>query len=166
MAMSDVFSFPNPVNEVSARTVAGGVAVAALVTLGTRWPWLLPFLAYGFVARVASGPTLSPWGQIVTRVIVPRLPFKANLIPGPPKRFAQGMGVAFTVPAAILWLGFGLELPALILIALLAVAAILESVFAICLGCRVFDVLMRVGIIPTSVCEACADIALRRTQPI
>ena len=164
MAMSDVFSFPNPVNEVSARTVAGGVAVAALVTLGTRWPWLLPFLAYGFVARVASGPTLSPWGQIVTRVIVPRLPFKANLIPGPPKRFAQGMGVAFTVPAAILWLGFGLELPALILVALLAVAAILESVFAICLGCRVFDVLMRIGIIPTSVCEACANFTVARSH--
>ncbi|MGA3184381.1 MAG: DUF4395 domain-containing protein [Candidatus Dormibacteria bacterium] len=164
MALSDVFSFPNPVNEVSARTVAGGVAVAALVTLGTRWPWLLPFMAYGFIARVASGPTLSPWGQIVTRVIVPRLPFKANLIPGPPKRFAQGMGVAFTVPAAILWLGFGLELPALILVALLAVAAILESVFAICLGCRVFDVLMRIGIIPTSVCEACANFTVARSH--
>jgi len=159
-----VFSFPNPVNEVSARTVAGGVAVAALVTLGTRWPWLLPFMAYGFIARVASGPTLSPWGQIVTRVIVPRLPFKAKLIPGPPKRFAQGMGVAFTVPAAILWLGFGLELPALILVALLAVAAILESVFAICLGCRVFDVLMRIGIIPTSVCEACANFTVARSH--
>jgi hypothetical protein len=164
MALSDVFSFPNPVNEVSARTVAGGVAVAALVTLGTRWPWLLPFMAYGFIARVASGPTLSPWGQIVTRVIVPRLPFKAKLIPGPPKRFAQGMGVAFTVPAAILWLGFGLELPALILVALLAVAAILESVFAICLGCRVFDVLMRIGIIPTSVCEACANFTVARSH--
>jgi len=164
MALGDVFSFPNPVNEVSARTVAGGVAVAALVTLGTRWPWLLPFMAYGFIARVASGPTLSPWGQIVTRVIVPRLPFKANLIPGPPKRFAQGMGVAFTVPAAILWLGFGLELPALILVALLAVAAILESVFAICLGCRVFDVLMRIGIIPTSVCEACANFTVARSH--
>lgn len=63
MALRDVFRFPNPVNEISARTVAGGVAVAALVTLGTRWPWLLPFMAYGFIARVASGPTLSPGGR-------------------------------------------------------------------------------------------------------
>jgi hypothetical protein len=159
-----VFSFPNPVNEVSARTVAGGVAVAALVTLGTRWPWLLPFMAYGFIARVASGPTLSPWGQVVTRVIVPRLPFKAKLIAGPPKRFAQGMGAVFTVGATLLWFVFGLEIPALVLVGLVAVAATLESVFALCIGCRVFDVLMRLGIIPATVCEACSNLALARSQ--
>ena len=159
-----VFSFPNPVNEVSARTVAGGVAVAALVTLGTRWPWLLPFMAYGFVARVASGPTLSPWGQIVTRVIVPRLPFKAKLIAGPPKRFAQGMGAVFTVGATLLWFVFGLEIPALVLVGLVAVAATLESVFALCIGCRVFDVLMRLGVIPPTVCEACSNLSLARTR--
>jgi len=159
-----VFSFPNPVNEVSARTVAGGGAVAALVTLGTRWPWLLPFMAYGFIARTASGPTLSPWGQVVTRVIVPRLPFKAKLIAGPPKRFAQGMGAVFTVGATLLWFVFGLEIPALVLVGLVAVAATLESVFALCIGCRVFDVLMRLGIIPATVCEACSNLALARTQ--
>jgi hypothetical protein len=159
-----VFSFPNPVNEVSARTVAGGVAVAALVTLGTRWPWLLPFMAYGFIARTASGPTLSPWGQVVTRVIVPRLPFKAKLIAGPPTRFAQGMGAVFTVGATLLWFVFGLEIPALVLVGLVAVAATLESVFALCIGCRVFDVLMRMGIVPTSVCEACSNLALARTR--
>jgi hypothetical protein len=165
MAVSDVFSFPNPVNEVSARTVAGGVAVLAWVTVGTRWPWLLPIVAYGFIARVLSGPTLSPWGQVVTRVIVPRLPFKARLIPGPPKRFAQGVGVAFTVPATLLWLVFGLWIPALVLVAFIGVAATLESVFGLCLGCQVFNVLMRVGVIPTSVCEACANISLRAPRP-
>ena len=164
MAMSDVFSFPNPVNEVSARTVAGGAAVVAWVTVGTRWPWLLPFLTYGFVARVLSGPTLCPWGQLVTRVIVPRLPFKAKLIPGPPKRFAQGIGAAFTLAATILWFVFGLELAALVLVAFIGVAATLESVFAICLGCRVFDILMRVGVIPTTVCEACSNISLARSR--
>jgi len=159
-----VFSFPNPVNEVSARTVAGGGAVAALVTLGTRWPWLLPFMAYGFIARTASGPTLSPWGQVVTRVIVPRLPFKAKLIAGPTKRFAQGMGAVFTVGASLLWFVFGLEIPALVLVGLVAVAATLESVFALCIGCRVFDVLMRLGVIPPTVCEACSNLSLARTR--
>jgi len=164
MALSDVFRFPNPVNEVSARTVAGGVAVAALVTLGTRWPYLLPFMAYGFIARVLSGPTVSPWGQVVTRVIVPRLPFRAKLIAGPPKRFAQGMGAVLTTAATLLWLVFGLPIPALVLVGLIAVAATLESVYALCIGCRVFDVLMRMGIVPTSVCEACSNLALARTR--
>ena len=35
MTLSDVFSFPNPVNEVSARLVAGGAAVGAWITVGT-----------------------------------------------------------------------------------------------------------------------------------
>ena len=38
---------------------------------------------------------------------------------------------------------------------LLIGAAVLESVFAICLGCAVFGVLQRAGLIPESVCEAC-----------
>jgi hypothetical protein len=164
VALSDVFSFPNPVNEVSARLVAGGAAVVAWVTVGTQWPWLLPFLTYGFIARLASGPTLSPWGQVVTRVLVPRLPFKAKLISGPPKRFAQGIGAVFTVGATVLWFGFNLELPALILVAFVGVAATLESVFALCLGCQVFNVLMRVGIIPTTVCEACANFTVARSH--
>ena len=46
----------------------------------------------------------------------------------------------------------------------IGVAAILESVFAICLGCYVFNFLMRVGVIPTTVCEACANFRVARTQ--
>jgi hypothetical protein len=41
------------------------------------------------------------------------------------------------------------------------VAAGLESIFAVCLGCRVFSLLMRIGVVPASVCEECADISLR-----
>jgi len=51
-----------------------------------------------------------------------------------------------------------------VLVGLVAVAATLESVFALCIGCRVFDVLMRLGIIPATVCEACSNLALARTQ--
>ena len=72
--MRSTFRFPDPVNEVSARLVAGGVVLLALATLVTASPWLLAVLAYGFVARVLTGPTLSPLGQFVTRVVTPRLP--------------------------------------------------------------------------------------------
>jgi hypothetical protein len=37
-------------------------------------------------------------------------------------------------------------------------AATLESVFALCLGCKIFAMLMRVGVIPESVCEECNNI--------
>jgi hypothetical protein len=71
------------------------------------------------------------------------------------------MGVAFSVTAAVLALGFGLRGAAYIVLGLLIVAATLESVFGYCMGCKVFGLLMRAGIIPETVCEACNDISLR-----
>ena len=94
-----LFSFPNPVNEVSARLVVGGVVLLSLITIVLDQPWLTAVIAYGFIARVLTGPTLSPLGQLVTRVITPRLPVAARPVPGPPKRFAQGIGAVFSVLA-------------------------------------------------------------------
>jgi hypothetical protein len=156
--MSEVFSFPNPVNEVSARLVAGGVVLVGLATIVFQQPWLTAVIAYGFIARVLSGPTLSPLGQLVTRVITPRLHVAARPVPGPPKRFAQGIGVVFSSSAALLALGFGLNTAAYVVLGLLVVAATLESVFGLCLGCKAFAALMRAGLIPTEVCERCSDI--------
>ena len=73
-----MFSFPDPVNEVSARLVAAGVVVLSLATILLGVPWLTAVIAYGFVARVLSGPTLSPLGQLVTRVITPLAPYSGG----------------------------------------------------------------------------------------
>jgi len=153
-----LFEFPDPVNEVSARLVAGGVVVLSVTAIAFDLPWLLPVIAYGFVARVLTGPTLSPLGQLVTRVVTPALPVAAKPVPGTPKRFAQGMGVAFSVSATVLAFGFHQRGAAYVVLGLLVVAATLESVFALCLGCKVFALLMRVGVIPESVCERCNDL--------
>jgi len=153
-----LFSFPNPVNEVSARLVAGGVVLLSLITIVFDQPWLTAVIAYGFLARVLTGPKLSPLGQLVTRVVTPRLPLAARPVPGPPKRFAQGIGATFSVTAAVLALGFGLTTAAYVVLGLLIVAAMLESVFGLCIGCRAFAVLMRAGVIPEEVCERCNNI--------
>ena len=152
-----VFGFPNPVNEKAARVVAGVVAAAAVVTLATGWYWLLAVLAYGFWARVLTGPALSPLGRFATQVAAPRLG-EPKHVPGPPKRFAQGMGAAMTTAAAVAALGFGATGVADVLLVMLIVAAGLESALAICLGCTVFAGLMRAGVIPDAVCAECADI--------
>jgi hypothetical protein len=86
------FSFPNPVNDKAARTVAAVVLVEVIVILATGWYWLTIPLAYGFWARVLTGPKLSPLGWTAMNVIAPRLGEKVY-VPGPPKRFAQGMGM-------------------------------------------------------------------------
>lgn len=156
--VSRLFSFPDPVNEVSARLVAAGVVLMSLATIVLDLRWLTAVIAFGFVARVLTGPTLSPLGQLVTRVITPRLGMAPKYVPGPPKRFAQGIGAAVSLAAAVLALGLGARGAAQVLLGLLAVAASLEAVLAVCLGCHMFALLMRIGLIPEGVCVRCNDL--------
>ncbi|HLM95691.1 MAG TPA: DUF4395 domain-containing protein [Acidimicrobiales bacterium] len=119
-----LFSFPNPVNEVSARLVAGGVVIISLLTIALDLKWATVVIAYGFVARVLTGPSLSPLGQVVTRVITPRLGLAERPVAGPPKRFAQGIGVLFSLSAVFLT-ALGYWGAAQVVLGLLVVAAFL-----------------------------------------
>jgi hypothetical protein len=165
--MASLIGFPNPVNEKAARVVAGGVLLLVIVTIllgavaGPGWLWLTAVLAAGFVARVLTGPKLSPLGQLATRVVAPRLG-PPKLVPGPPKRFSQAMGATMTT-VAVGFQAFGVPAAVYAILALMVVAAGLESLFAICLGCIGFGWLMRAGVIPDEVCAECADISLRQT---
>ena len=158
--MRELFSFPNPVNEKAARVVAGVVFATSLMILATGTYWLLIPLAYGFWARVLTGPTLSPLGWTAQNVVAPRLGEKKP-VPGPPKRFAQAVGTVTSSAALVSALAFGNHDVADALLVILAVAAGLESIFAACLGCRMFSLLMRLGVIPEAVCAECADVRLR-----
>lgn len=162
--LRSVFGFPHPVNESAARVVAGGVFVMSGAAIGFRQPWLLVPLAYGFWARVLTGPRLSPLGQLSTRVIAPRLSASPPMAAGPPKRFAQGIGLVFSTTALILWFGFGAGTATWIVVGLLAAGALAESAFGFCFGCRIFGLLMKLGLIPVEVCAACADISLRHPE--
>jgi hypothetical protein len=133
----------------------------AVVALATNWAWILVPLTYGFVARVAAGPTTSPLGQFATRVAAPRLSAWHKSVPGPPKRFAQTMGLAFTGSATIVWLMAGWGDARWILVPLILAAA-LEGFFGYCMGCTVFGWLIRAGAIPEAVCLECGDLSLRR----
>jgi hypothetical protein len=86
------------------------------------------------------------------------------MVAGPPKRFAQAIGVVFSTTALVLWFGFHLAVATWVVVGLLATAATLESALGICLGCIGFGYLMKAGIIPEEVCVACADISLRHPQ--
>ncbi len=162
--MKKFFSFPNPVNDAAARTVALGVLTMAVVALATNTAWLLIPLTYGFVARVAAGPKISPLGQFAVRVAAPRLTSWQKPVPGPPKRFAQAMGLAFTGAATIVWLSAGWGDARWKLLPL-NLAASLEGFLGYCLGCTVFGWLMRAGVIPEEICAECNDLA-RRYQTV
>ena len=147
-----LFSFPDPVNETSARVVAAGVLLEAALFFVVRDGWALVPLVYGFAARVLTGPTLSPLGQLATRVITPRLHVDHRFVPGPPKRFAQAIGLAFTGGAGLAW-WLGVPELGYALIGLLVVAASLEASSAICLGCIAYRFFWE--------CEDCNDISER-----
>ena len=159
--MRSLFDFPDPVNETSARLVAAGVVAQGVALLVLREWWLLVPLTYGFLARVLTGPTLSPLGQFVTRVATPLVEARTGrtprFVPGPPKRFAQGVGLAFTASASVAWL---LDAPgvSVVLVGALVAAATLESVFAVCLGCIAHSALWG--------CADCDDISERLRQAV
>jgi Domain of unknown function (DUF4395) len=157
--MRDLFSFPDPVNEKAARVVAGVVLATVIVILATGWYWLLVPLAYGFWARVLTGPTLSPLGWTAQNVIAPRLGPKKP-VPGPPKRFAQGMGAVMSTAALVLAYAASHTAADVMLILFLPPAG-LESILGYCVGCKIFGSLMRLGVIPERVCAECADVTLR-----
>ncbi len=160
--MPNPFPFPHPVNETSARIVAAGAVVMSATFAATGAAWILIPLTYGFVARVTTGPALSPLGLLATKVITPRLTVQHRFVAGPPKRFAQFVGVLFSATASMLWL-LDLGTAARIVAAILAGAAFLESAFAVCLGCIMFGWLIRWGVVPERICEQCNNLNLRTT---
>ena len=158
---STLFAFPDPVNETSARVVAAGVVTMATGAIVLDQPWLMLPLTYGFAARVATGPTLSPLGQLATRVVTPRLPVRHRFAPGAPKRLAQGMGLVMSGTALALHAS-GRPRAAKGVLGVLVAAAGAEASLGFCVACRLFPLLMRAGLVPEATCVRCADLSRAR----
>ena len=152
--MNTLFSFPDPVNDYAARFVAAMVVILTLSFLVTANILVLIFILYGFLARVLTGPTLSPIGLIATKILVPLFGNPEKLVPGPPKRFAQAIGLVFSA-AALIALLFSEISATRYLIGILGFFASLEAFVGFCTGCYVFGWLIRFRLIPESVCESC-----------
>ncbi len=156
--LARIFAFPNPVNEYAARCTAGIVVLLALAALISGAGWLLAAIAVGFVLRLLFGPRLSPAALLSVAFLAPRVG-APKMVPGPPKRFAQGIGAVLSTAAALFFTG--LPAAAWLLDAALIVAASLEAFAGICLGCLIFGALQRRGVIPADVCKACNSVSLR-----
>ena len=162
MKIIGIFSFPNPVNEYAARMVAFMVLSLSLMIVIGNVRWLMIILAYGFLARVATGPTLSPMDLLATKIIVPLFGNHVKPVPGPPKRFAQTIGLIVSSIALVCEYILILPTAATLTLILLIVFAALESILGFCAGCFIFGYLMRWGLIPQEVCDACNNLSLRQ----
>ncbi len=158
--MKSIFSFPNPVNEAAARLVALGVVSLSVLTLTTGWAWLLYPLTFGFLARTAAGPRFSPLGRLAVYLGSRHFVSWQRFVAGPPKRFAQSIGLAITLAATLTWWFAGWSNARWLLLPLV-LAASLEGFAGWCLGCTLFSGLIRMGLVPDSVCQECSDLSAR-----
>jgi hypothetical protein len=71
------------------------------------------------------------------------------------------MGAFMASLALVLALIVGSHTAADVVLILFLPAAGLESIFGYCVGCRIFGLLMRAGLVPQDVCAECADVRLR-----
>jgi hypothetical protein len=103
---------------------------------------LLALQTVVFALGAFRGPSATPYAAVYRRFVRPRLGPPAELEDVGPLRFAQSVGLGFSVVALI-----GLAVvPVLGVLAIAAafVAAFLNAVFGYCLGCEVYLLLRRV----------------------
>jgi len=106
---------------------------------------LMLLIAALFLWGVVS-PRSQPYGVIFRRVIRPRLKPPRHLEDARPPRFAQGVGLLVTSAGLVLHLaGVPWALP--VAAAAAFFAAFLNAGFGYCLGCQLYLVLQRAGVI-------------------
>ncbi|WP_144877385.1 DUF4395 domain-containing protein [Microbacterium sp. 1.5R] len=98
-----------------------------------------------FLWSVAS-PATAPWGAIFRRFVRPRLSPPSELEDPRPPRFAQGVGL-FVVSAGLVLHLVGVTWALPTATAAAFVAAFLNAVFSLCLGCQLYLLLQRAGVL-------------------
>lgn len=106
---------------------------------------LLLVIALLFLWGVLS-PRTAPWAALYRAVIAPRLTPPAEWEDPRPPRFAQGVGLFVATLGLVLHL-VGLPLAIPIAAAMAFVAAFLSAAFGLCLGCQLYLLLQRVGLV-------------------
>ena len=106
---------------------------------------LLLAIALLFLWGVLS-PRTAPWGALYRTLVQPRLKPPTDLEDPRPVRFAQGVGLVVVTIGLVLHLaGVPWALP--IAAAAAFVAAFLNAAFGLCLGCQLYLLLQRVGVV-------------------
>jgi hypothetical protein len=116
--------------------------VVFAVVLATGNVWVMAVQAAFFAVGAFFGLTKTPYGLIYRWLVRPRLGPPADLESEAPPRFAQAVGLVISIVAVI---GFatGLTLLGVIAAALGLIAAVLNGLFGLCLGCELYLMVRR-----------------------
>ena len=118
------------------------IVVFALVLI-TGSVWLLAAQAVVFAVATIFGMRNAPYGLVYRWLVRPRLGPPGELEPEAPPRFAQGIGLVISVIGV---LGYAAGITPLGMAAPSAglLAAFLNGVFGLCLGCEMYLMIQRI----------------------
>jgi len=123
------------------RFSAGITTLLFIVVLLTGGGWLALFQALVFAIGTYD-PRKTPWGLIYRYLVAPRLGPPQEREDAAPVRFAQGVGLAFTVVAVTGYLS-GATVVGVAASGFALAAAFLNAVFGLCLGCEAYLLIAR-----------------------
>jgi hypothetical protein len=140
----------------SPRFGAGITAVLLLVVIGLDLGGadlaatiLFAAITLLFAWGAFAGVKRHPYGALYRAAVRPRLKPPTELEDPVPPTFAQGVGFVITLAGLVLHLA-GVPYALVIAAAAAFVAAFLNSVFGYCLGCQIYLLLVRAGILGRS----------------
>ncbi len=117
--------------------------VVFAVVLITSSVWLLAAQALVFAVAVVFGMRNAPYGLLYRVLVRPRLGPPKELEAEAPPRFAQGIGLLISV-IGIIGYAAGITPLGVVAAALGLIAAFLNGVFGLCLGCEMYLIIRRI----------------------
>lgn len=139
-------SDPGLIDPRGPRFAAALTTVVLAVVLLLPTPWsvaLLALQAVLFTLGVGLGVQATPTAWLFRHLVRPRLAAPGALESPQPPRFAQGVGLAFAVIGLVALLA-GATVLGQVAVGLALVAAGLNAVFGLCLGCELYLVARRI----------------------
>lgn len=135
-----------PLADTSFTPTGWAISSASLAQRALDPGFLLAVVAAALFLWGVVSPRTAPWGALFRTAVRPRLAPPAELEDPRPPRFSQGVGL-FVVGIGLVLHLLGVPWALPIATAAAFVAAFLNAAFAFCLGCQLYLVLQRAGLI-------------------
>ncbi len=145
--------FPFRAKEEIIRGVALQVFVLSVVAILTMSIIPIIILVGDFCIRSMVSPNYSPL-VLISQKILPATNFRKKMVTFKPKRFAAYIGLFMSLTIMILHLN-NLYIWVAIVLSVLTLFSFLETFFKFCAGCKIFGLLMKLGIIKDDECIDC-----------
>lgn len=145
--------YPFRAKEEIIRGVALQVFLLSVTAILTMSIIPIIILIGDFCIRSIVNPNLSPL-VLISKKILPLTKFRKKMVTFKPKRFAAFIGLFMSLTAAALYLN-NLYIGVVIVLSILSIFSFLESFFKFCAGCKIFGLLMKIGILKEDECIDC-----------